>query len=59
MIHYSFIVRRHQTTLSSLDTPDFPAWSDSGHGGQVADKDGDEPDGLDEGALVPLMGASF
>lgn len=42
--HYSFIVRSiDQFPVLRLTTVD------SGHGGQVKDKDGDEVDGFDEG----------
>ena len=35
--------------------PDYPAYAspDSGHGGQTRTKDSDEPDGKDEGTLLP------
>ena len=48
MTRFSSIVRRH-LAVAALGIDKLNCGTDSGHGGQTKDQDGDEADGYDEG----------
>jgi hypothetical protein len=51
MIRCSFTVRRFFDPYTQFTYSFIVGTPDSGHGGQVRDKDGDEKDGFDESVL--------
>lgn len=56
MIRFSFIVRFTSSGVPVSEV--FPLFTDSGHGDRVADQNGDEVDGKDEGLAFESLPVS-